>query len=93
MKNTEAITNLWGGRCADKTPGCAPVRCQWVSLARPFARLLFRTALPSAVAILFLKPCSLLLCLFFGWYVLSMISHLLLHISNPNRRVNDHSHR
>ena len=47
---------------------------QWVSLLRPFARLLLRTFLPLESDILFLKPCSLLLCLFLGWYVLSIFT-------------------
>ena len=37
-----------------------------ISLALPFARLRFNTFLPFAVLILFLKPCSTFLCLFFG---------------------------
>lgn len=44
---------------------------QYDNLLLPLARLLLRTFLPSAVLILFLKPCSFFLCLFFGWYVLS----------------------
>lgn len=40
----------------------------------PFSLLLARTFLPLAVLILFLKPCTLLLCLFFGWYVLSILN-------------------
>ena len=40
---------------------------QNVSLFLPFARLLLSTFLPSAVFILFLKPCSFFLCLFLGW--------------------------
>ena len=44
----------------------------------PLALLLAKTFRPPLVAILFLKPCSLLLCLFFGWNVLFAISlHLL----------------
>ena len=46
---------------------------QYVSLFLPLARLLLSTFLPSAVFILFLKPCSFFLCLFLGWYVLSII--------------------
>lgn len=49
---------------------------QYVNLFLPLARLLLRTFLPSAVLILFLKPCSFFLCLFFGWYVLSILRHL-----------------
>lgn len=40
------------------------------SLLRPFLRRAFRTALPERVLILLRKPCSLLYCLFLGWYVL-----------------------
>lgn len=36
----------------------------------PFLLLAARTFLPLAVAILFLKPCTLDLCLFFGWNVI-----------------------
>ena len=43
-----------------------------MSLALPLARLLLRTFLPLAVAILFLKPCSFCLWIFLGWYVLSI---------------------
>ena len=37
------------------------------NLWRPFALLLFKTFLPDLVAILFLNPCTLDLCLFLGW--------------------------
>jgi len=37
----------------------------------PFNLLLASTFLPFFVDIRFLKPCSLLLCLFLGWYVLN----------------------
>lgn len=40
----------------------------------PLSLLLARTFLPLAVLILFLKPWTLLLCLFLGWYVLSIFS-------------------
>jgi hypothetical protein len=40
----------------------------------PFSLRLFNTVLPLAVLILFLKPCSLLLCLFLGWYVLNTVN-------------------
>ena len=45
-----------------------------MSLFLPFARLLLSTFLPSAVLILFLKPCSTFLWRFFGWYVLSILT-------------------
>ena len=39
----------------------------------PLFLLLFKTFLPPFVDILSLNPCTLLLCLFLGWYVLFMI--------------------
>jgi hypothetical protein len=35
----------------------------------PFSLRLCNTFLPPAVLILFIKPCTFFLCLFFGWYV------------------------
>ena len=49
---------------AEKGHICGPYA---VNLFLPLSLLLLRTFLPEAVAILFLKPCSLLLCFFFGW--------------------------
>lgn len=43
----------------------------------PFLLLAASTFLPFAVLILFLKPCSLLLCLFLGWNVIFIDMHLL----------------
>lgn len=40
------------------------------NLFLPLARLAAKTFLPPGVLILALKPCTLLLCLFFGWYVI-----------------------
>ena len=40
------------------------------NLFLPFARLAAKTFLPPGVLILALKPCTLLLCLFFGWNVI-----------------------
>ena len=45
-------------------------------MSLPLALLRFNTFLPLAVAILFLKPCSIFLWRFFGWYVLSILLHL-----------------
>ena len=44
----------------------------------PFALLAASTFLPPAVLILDLKPCTLALCLFFGWNVIFMDIHLLI---------------
>lgn|SRR5690554_2294390 len=41
-----------------------------VNLFLPFLLLFRSTLLPVLVFILFLKPCSFFLCLFFGWYVI-----------------------
>ena len=43
----------------------------------PFALLAANTFLPPAVLILLLNPCTLDLCLFFGWNVIFIIIHLL----------------
>ena len=45
------------------------IRCNnyAVSFFLPFCLLLLRTSLPFFVLIRFLKPCSILLCLFLGW--------------------------
>ena len=43
------------------------------NLFLPFALLLAKTFLPLAVLILFLKPWTLDLCLFFGWNVIFII--------------------
>ena len=50
----------------------------------PFTLRLLNTDLPLAVAILFLKPCSIFLCLTFGWYVLNICPPpiLFLYINN-----------
>lgn len=54
-------------------PAERPERSYTVSFFLPLALLLLRTFLPEADAILFLNPCSLSLCLFFGWYVLFIL--------------------
>ena len=41
-----------------------------VSFALPLLRRRFKTLRPCFVAILFLKPCTFVTCLFLGWYVL-----------------------
>lgn len=43
----------------------------------PLFLLLLMTFLPPVEAILFLNPCTLLLCLFLGWYVLFIVFFLL----------------
>ena len=43
----------------------------------PFNLLAAKTFLPPAVLILLLNPCTLALCLFFGWNVIFIIIHLL----------------
>ena len=43
----------------------------------PLFLLLLMTFLPPVDAILFLNPCTLLLCLFLGWYVLFIVFLLL----------------
>lgn len=48
------------------------------NLCLPFALLLDNTFLPLAVLILFLNPCTLFLTLFFGWYVIFILKHLLI---------------
>lgn len=49
-----------------------------VSFFLPLARLRWSTFRPALVFILFLKPCSFLRCLFFGWYVIFMCNFLFL---------------
>ena len=53
-KKTTNVAALWSGFD------------QWLSLALPFALLRAKTFLPSAVAILFRKPCTFLRWIFFG---------------------------
>ena len=54
------VTNMWPVIYAD-------------NLFLPFARLAAKTFLPPGVLILALKPWTLLLCLFFGWYVIFIL--------------------
>ena len=65
--------NLWP--CA---PGASAGTRARYALKRflPFKRLRFNTLRPSVVFMRLRKPCTLLRCLFLGWYVMNIALHL-----------------